>query len=138
MYRVLEKIGLKLVENLSGREAQTLTLLLHMADKSLLEHHRQPHEPVRDALYLLRLLTQMLDALPVTCAIETIEVRLSDVRERLPVQLSLFDEKKPVQHLHDLVPEWATRHRAAAFYRLHLTADVLPEHSIEKQRVSAG
>ena len=138
MYHVLEQLSLRLAENLSGREAHQLTLLLHLEDRSLLEHHRQPHEAVRDGLYLLRLLTQMLDALPVTCGIETIEVRLNEVRERLPVQLSLFDEKKPVKHLHEIVPEWATRHRAASFYRLHLTTDVLPEHSLEKQRVSAG
>jgi hypothetical protein len=138
LYRVLERISLRLIENLAGREAHQLTLLVYIEDKSLLEHHRQPHDPVRDGLYLLRLLTQMLDALPVTCAIASVEVRLSDVCERLSVQLSLFDEKKPVKHLHELVPEWAGRHRTACFYRLHLTSDVLPEHSVEKQRVSAG
>ena len=70
--------------------------------------------------------------------IQAVEVRLNDIRERLPVQLSLFDEKKPIKQLHDILPEWAQRHRAAAFYRLQLTHDVLPEHAAEKQRVSVG
>ena len=137
-YRVLERLSLRLIENLAGREARQLMLLVHLEDQSVLEHHRQPHEPVRDNLYLLRLLTQMLDALPVTNGIETIEVRLRAVRERLPVQLSLFEEKKPVQHIHDLVPEWAARHQRAEFYRLHPTPDILPEHRVEKRRVHGG
>lgn len=139
LHRVLERVSLALIECLQGREAHHLTLMLHLENKILLEHSRHLHEPVRDSLYLLRLLTQMLDALPVSNAIETIEVRLNDVRERIPVQLSLFDEKKPVKQLYDLLPEWASRYRSTGFYRLSLTGVAhLPERGMERHKVSAG
>ena len=136
LYQVLEQLSLRLVETLNGREASVLTLILEMDDTSVLDYQRQPHEPVRDALYTLRLLRGMLDSLPVNGAISEIEVRLSDIVQRAPKQLSLFDERKPVTALHEIAPTWARRHRSADFYRLILASDSQrPETAVEKQKI---
>lgn len=139
LHQLLEKLSLKLISALDGQVAGAITLILRMEDKSLLEHQRQPHEAVRDGLYLLRLLTQMLDSLPVYCAIESVEVRLDEIQQRKPVQLSLFEPKAPVQKLDAVLPEWARRHRDAQFYRLALTGDEhLPERIVDRQKVSSA
>lgn len=136
LHNTLEKMSLRLVKGLDGCVAYDITLLLHMKDQSLLEYHRQPHDPIRDSLFLLRILTQMLAALPVHCAIDRLEVRLDNIQQRKPIQLSLFEENESVQKLASVLPTWAYRHRDAQFYRLHLTGDNhLPERIIERQKV---
>jgi hypothetical protein len=84
LYRVLERVSVGLIAVLAGQEAHKLSLLLHLEYKSLLEHHRQPHETIRDGLYLLRLLTQMLDTLHVKCGIASVEVRLNVYQSNYP------------------------------------------------------
>ncbi|MEL6526024.1 MAG: hypothetical protein AAFQ07_09975, partial [Chloroflexota bacterium] len=109
------------------------------SDGSVLEHTRHTHEPVRDGLYLLRILTQMLDALLLTQSVELLDVRLSNISERLPVQLSLFDDKSPVQDISSVLPTWAMRYRTSNFYRLTLLDDTTQQApTIERQRVHAG
>lgn len=60
--RILEKLSLRLVADLDGRDAQAVTVLVHLEDRTLLDYQRQPHQPVRDSLFLFRLLTQMVSA----------------------------------------------------------------------------
>ena len=138
LYRNLECLSLRLVESLNGREAGTINLILRLADNTILEIQRQPLESVRDGLTLLRLLRQMLDALPVHAPIVQVEVRLSAIHDRKPVQLSLFGEKNPVRNLQDYLPEWAARHRAAQFYRLSLNTDAVLDERLEKLKVEGA
>lgn len=139
LQRVLEKLSLQLAEGLNGRESHHLTLLLQTENDGLLEYSRHLHDAARDGLYLLRLLTQMLDALPVTSSVTALDVRLGDIREKVPVQLALFDEKPPIARLHEQIPQWASRYRSSAFYRLSLTGENhLRERELERQKVSAG
>lgn len=110
-----------------------------MEDGSLLEHHRQPPEPLRDGLPLLRLLLNIFASMPITDAVSSIEVRLGEITSAPPRQLSLFNEPAPVHSLEQIAPKWAHKHRHACFYRLALTGDEhLPERAIEKQKVTAG
>jgi hypothetical protein len=138
LYRSLECLSLRLIESLAGQEAGTINLILNLADGTLLELQRQPLEPVRDGLTLLRLLRQMLDALPVHAPTVQVEVRLSAIHERKPVQLSLFGEKKPVRNLQDYLPEWAARHRTAQFYRLSLNSDAVLDERLEKLKIEGA
>jgi hypothetical protein len=103
-----------------------------------LELQRQPLEPVRGGLTLLRLLRQMLDVLPVHIPIVQVEVRLSAIRERKSVQLSLFGEKKPVRNLQDYLPEWAAQHRTAQFYRLSLNTNAVLDERLEKLKIEGA
>lgn len=138
LYRILECLSLRLMEALVGQEAGLIQLILHLADDSVLEMQRQPLEALRDHLSLLRLLRQMLDALPVHAPVSQIEVRLSAIQERKPVQLSLFGEKKPVRNLQDYLPEWASRHRAAQFYRLSLHTEAVLDERLEKLKIEGA
>lgn len=136
LQRVLEKMCLQLATALDGQEAHAITLLLWLEDQSLLEYHRHPHQAIRDPLYLFRIVIQMLSALHTQYAVQQVEIRLANIRQRQPIQLSLFDEKTPIQTIDRLLPEWAYRHRDAQFYRLQLTGeDHLPERMIERRKV---
>jgi DNA polymerase-4 len=139
LMRVLEEFSLRFRTDLPAHEAQQVLLLVKTRDKRVLEQQRQAPQAIRDNLYLLRLLLSMLDTLPIQAPVVEIEVRLGEIRERQAVQLSLFDERKPIQSLEQIAPEWARRHRAAAFYRLALTGDDhLPERQIEQVQVSGA
>src|SRR5690606_6963567 len=139
LHRHLEKLSLILIEQLAGREARAVTLIVHLSDSSLLDYHRQPHQSVSNPLYLLRLLTQMFDSLPIENAVSEIEVRLSAIHQKAPTQLALFESHKPIVSLQAIAPEWASRHRQADFYHLqHLGTTFLYEEQIESQRVSGA
>jgi DNA polymerase-4 len=139
LYRVLERSSQAFIAAHPGQEARQVSLLLTQENGALLEQHRQPLQAVRDSLYLLRLLTGMLDTLPVSCGVTYLQVRLGEIRERPAVQLALFEERKVIQSIEQFAPEWARRHRAAAFYRLSLTGDEhLPERQLERLRVSGA
>jgi nucleotidyltransferase/DNA polymerase involved in DNA repair len=138
LYRILECLSLHLIEALAGQEAGLIHLILSLNNGSILEKQRQPLEAVRDNLTLLRLLRQMLDALPVHSHVNEMEVRLSAIQARKPVQLSLFGEKKPVRNLQDYLPEWASRHRAAQFYRLSLHAEAVLDERLEKLKIEGA
>jgi DNA polymerase IV len=135
LYRHLESLSLCLIEVLAGQEAAVVHLLLRLADGTILELQRQPLEALRDALSLLRLLRQMLDALLIHAPIIEIDIRLSGIRSRKPVQLSLFAEKKAIRNLQDYLPEWASRYRAANFYRLSQITDVILDERLEKLKI---
>jgi DNA polymerase-4 len=135
LYRCLESLSLRLIECLKGQEAGTIALIVQLTDKSVLEQQRQPHEPLRDALSLLRHLRQVLDSLPIHAPAERLEIRLSAIQTLKPVQLSLFAEKKPIQSLQDYLPEWAARHRGASFYRLSSHPEPVLEERLEKQKI---
>lgn len=136
LQRSIEGMSLCLIALLEGRQAWDITLILHLDDKTVLEHHRQLHKPICDNLYLLRTASQMLSAMPIQAAVEQLEIRLNDIRQRKPVQLSLFDPKPPVQQLDTLIPEWASRYPKADFFRLIPTGyDQIPERLIERQKV---
>jgi nucleotidyltransferase/DNA polymerase involved in DNA repair len=138
LYRILECLSLGLIEALEGQEAGLIHLILSLNNDSVLELQRQPLEAVRDNLTLLQLLRQMLDALPVHAPVSEMEVRLSAIQVRKPVQLSLFGEKKPVRNLQDYLPEWASRHRAAQFYRLSLHAEAVLDERLEKLKIEGA
>jgi nucleotidyltransferase/DNA polymerase involved in DNA repair len=138
LYRILECLSLHLMEALAGQEAGLIHLILSLNNGSVLEMQRQPLEAVRDNLTLLRLLRQMLDALPVHSPVSEMEVRLSAIQTRKPVQLSLFGEKKLVRNLQDYLPEWASRHRAAQFYRLSLHAEAVLDERLEKLKIEGA
>jgi nucleotidyltransferase/DNA polymerase involved in DNA repair len=135
LYRSLESLSLRLIEQLAGQEAGRISLVVNLADKSVLDNQRQPHEPLRDGLSLLRYLRQMLDALPIQAPVEKLEIRLSAIQNRKPVQLSLFAEKKPIQSLQDYLPEWASRHRGASFYHLASHPEPVLEERLEKRKI---
>jgi hypothetical protein len=67
-----------------------------------------------------------------------IEVRLSAIQVRKPVQLSLFGEKKPIRSLQDYLPEWAARHRTAHFYRLSLNTEAVLDERLEKLKIEGA
>lgn len=138
LYHLLECLSLRLIDALAGQEAGLIQLILRLADGSILEMQRQPLEALRDNLTLLRLLRQMLDALPVHAPVVDTEVRLSAIQARKPVQLSLFGEKKPVRNLQDYLPEWASHHRAAQFYRLSLHNEVVLDERLEKLKIEGA
>lgn len=139
LHQVLEKLSLSLMDKLQGREAVQLTMIVTLSKKQVLEHHRQVSKTIRDHLYLLRLLTQILDGLLIEAPVEQLEVRLSDIREPVPVQLSLFETRKPIVSLQDIAPEWASRYRQADFYHLHINELVfLPEENVERQVVTGA
>lgn len=139
LHRVLEKFSLNLIDKLQGRESYQLNLIVTLCKDEIIEHHRQVSNAVRDHLYLLRLLTQILDGLLIEVSVEQLEVRLSDIREHLPVQLSLFETRKPVVSLQEIAPEWASRYRQADFYHL-LMNDMafLLEETVERQVVTGA
>jgi nucleotidyltransferase/DNA polymerase involved in DNA repair len=138
LYKSLESLSLRLIEGLASQAAGYITLLVSLADKTVLEQQRQPHEPLRDTLSLLRHLRQMLDSLPVHAPVVCLEIRLSAIQNRKPIQLSLFAEKKPVQSLQDYLPEWAARHRGANFYHLASRSEPVLEERLEKQKIGGA
>lgn len=139
LHRHLEKLSLMLSKQLAGCEAQAVTLITHLDNAQILDYHRQPHKSIDNHLYLLRLITQMLDGLSIDSAVSELEVRLSDIQQKVPTQLALFESHKPIVSLQAIASEWAGRHRQAEFYRLERTAHAfLMEERIESQRVSGA
>lgn len=139
VHRQLEQLCLKLSDALQNREASQVSLIVHLSDGRVLEHHRQPHQSIRHALYLFRLVTQMFDGLGIDASVEALDLRLSDIAQKAPTQLALFDSHKPIVSLQTIAPEWAGRHRQADFYLLEPSNHAfLLEERIEVQHVSGA
>jgi hypothetical protein len=135
LYRYLETISLQLIRQLNEQEAGQVNLLVLLMDGTVLEIQRQPIPALRENLSLLRLLRQMLDALPVHAPIVELKARLEQIKTRQAVQLSLFAEKKSVRSLQDYLPDWMMRHQAANFYRLSVDPQAFSDERIKKQKI---
>ena len=129
-----------LVEQLLGREAGEVALLLKLENGSRLELHTKPHQPVKDSTFLMRQLEVLLYKQAVTDAIVAVEVQLSHIQQPKPRQLSLFDEKPSVTRLEDHLPSMQHRHPNTYFQRAILIEAgpyAPPEEQFELERVGA-
>lgn len=139
LHQALERLSLQLANRLERREAHSVLLLVTDEQGRVHEYHRQPHKPVQDGLYLWRLTTQMLDSLVLDAPVSGIEVRLGDIQQIMPKQLSLFGEQNAVLHLDNLTPVWARRYRQAHFYQCRITTPAfIPEECVERLQVSGA
>ena len=118
--RVLRKLGGAVFEQLDKREAHQVMLRLSLDNRSVIETHIQPHQPARTLIYLLRRLEDLLERQLILAAVENVEVRLLDIQEPAPVQLSLFDHLQAQQAVASRLPEWKRRHRDSRFLRAAL------------------
>ncbi|MCA9895961.1 MAG: hypothetical protein KC615_23410, partial [Anaerolineae bacterium] len=137
---VLQQMVSWLIEQLAGREAGEITLLLQLENKARIELHTKPHLPVKDSPFLMRQLEAQLYKQAVTDQIVEVEVQLSHIQQPKPRQLSLFGENASVTRLEDHLPSMQYRHPNTYFQRAILIEAgpyAPPEEQFELERVGA-
>ena len=81
----------------------------------------------------------MMDKLIIPKAIAGLELRLTELEEVKPVQLSLFAETTNQKRMVDYLPQWVEHHKTIEFYRFTVSPSrLLPERRFELHQVVAG
>ncbi len=144
-YETIKAVFKQLVElhchQLNQRQAESITLILELEDKSRLEKHIQPAEAVIGADVLQRHLETLLYRQAIPSGILTISVILGDLKERVPQQLSMFDTNANKQSVFKMLPKWQGRYHDTDFLQAIITETpvyYIPEQQYQlKQAVSA-
>lgn len=130
LQNALRRIAAELIDQLAGEEARRVSLLLYLADGSLVEAHTQPPTPIYDVLSLARRLHDLLNQQVIRAAVCSVEVHLAHIQAPQPQQLSLFDHLDDTKKLEKALPGWIALHHDTGFYYTDVLDDVayaLPE-----------
>lgn len=138
---IVQRVGARLTEqliaSLGDLEAHKTTLMIRLENRTLLE--TEMSLPVRTLTVLMRQLTGMIDKLVIPKAIVGLEIRLTELEEVKPVQLSLFADTPNQKRMVDYLPQWVEHHKTIEFYRFTVSPSrLLPERRFELHQVVAG
>ena len=109
-----------LLDQLNGREAGRLVVLLEDENRSQHELHLQPSVPLRRLGQLEKQLPPLLERLMVSAGISELRLQLGELAARQPQQLSLFEVSRAGPSLRGEVNAWGRRFHEAV-YQLSLT-----------------
>ena len=109
-----------LLQQLQGRAAGGLTLLLLDENQRTHELQLQPGEPLRVLPQLQRQLPHLLEQPAYSCGIRELQLQLSHLSSAQPRQLALFGASRQQRNLQQALGEWQRRFQQVV-YRLHLT-----------------
>ena len=109
-----------LLQQLEGRGAGRLALLLQDENQRIHELQLQPGAPLRGLPQLQRQLPQLLEQPDYRCGIRELQLQLSHLTPAPPRQLALFGASRQQRNLQQALGEWQRRFQQVV-YRLHLT-----------------
>ncbi len=119
------RLASPLLDQLGGREAGRLVLLLEDENRQRHELHLRPSAPLRGLAQFEKQLPLLLEKLLVPAGIIELSLQLSELAALQPQQLSLFDVSREGRSLRAAVDAWRRRFHETV-YQLSLT-DV-PRH----------
>ncbi|MCB9460157.1 MAG: hypothetical protein H6670_10955 [Anaerolineaceae bacterium] len=131
--RHLQRLAQPLLDQLAGKEAHRLTITVETADGQRWDEERQPEDGIKanNPFFLLRQIQYALDSHPVETPVTRVTLRLSRLKDPLPVQLSLFDEPSDKVKLPNLIPLWLERQPTLTVCGVDLKQ---PDHIVAEER----
>ena len=135
---VLLRLTDQAVRQLDQREAQRVCVQMTQEDGSVREVHVRM--PLTSVAVFARQCESVFAKLGITHAIMRIELRLLELQQRPPRQLSLFDER-PHDNLEAILPKWIVRYPTIGFYTPHLAdnrVEALPKNRFLLEKWVAG
>ena len=109
-----------LLDQLEGREAGRLVLLLEDDNRARHELHLQPSAPLRHIVQFEKQLPLLLESLTAAAGINALTLQLSELAPVQPQQLSLFEVAREGRSLRAALAAWQRRFHQTV-YRLSLT-----------------
>ena len=109
-----------LLDQLEGREAGRLVLLLEDDNRARHELHLQPSAPLRHITQFKKQLPLLLENLTAAAGINELTLQLSELAPVQPQQLSLFEVAREGRSLRAALAAWQRRFHQTV-YRLRLT-----------------
>ncbi len=119
------RLASPLLDQLGGREAGRLVLLLEDENRQRHELHLRPSAPLRRLGQFEKQLPPLLERLIVSAGITELRLQLSELAALQPQQLSLFEAPREGRSLRDAITAWGRRFHETV-YQLNLTD--MPRH----------
>lgn len=117
---ILRQMSELLSHQLHLLEAGHITLLLELENGTMLERHLHPPEAVHTCATLLSHLETLLYRQAIPAGISALKVILTELRERLPQQLSLFDINENRPSVFAMLPKWQAHYQETEFLQVSI------------------